>query len=435
MVQIVVGHGVILAHDPRQGMVAGWILTGSSGPVNVEFEPAVPAAGGRSTDENHVVAKTPGQVCEPLKIDRGLLEHLRQVTGDSALRYKSPPKSIGGGFSGAKLYGFELSSPPADLAGPVVLRMSVGRDATSRQRREAALQDAAGRLGCAVPRIRLTGAATVGLGGPFFIMDRVAGIPLSRWGRVSTGLAALVAIALGHVWPLLLAFFLSSAVVGIAIGIHQHRLHRLRLEDVKRIYGEHGLEDADVGIAYWLEIAADAIDAEKLEGYRPGLQWLRDNRIVPTRPKLCHGDIQPRNFMAGWTRVTGIIDWELACVADPELDVAVLRCDVILLPGPWLAPLYFPMYWSYLAYLLTKTRFDPQRLRYYEALRTLFILTSATRHYLTTLRLKADDVDDRPGPDIPPFWMRMLTRAHVRRFRKLTDVRLTPPNTVIPTNG
>jgi hypothetical protein len=41
-------------------------------------------------------------------------------------------------------------------------------------------------------------------------------------------------------------------------------------------------------------------------------------------------------------------------------------------------------------------------------------------------------VDDRPGADIPPFWMRMIARTHVRRFHKLAGVRLTPPDTVIP---
>ena len=364
---------------------------------------------------------------KPPDIEQGLLEFLREDTGDSGLQYASPPRLITGGFSGAWIFGFELASPPQKLAGPLVFRMLMGEDTALRQRREAALQDAAGSLGCKVPRIRLTGPESAGLGGPFFIMDRLEGGPLVRWYLPPLLLAIVASVVFQSGWFLLLGHLLGSVWVGITLAVHQRRIHRLPLQDVKVIYARHGIEDAQVDYAYWLQIARDAMDRGGLTQYLPGLQWLRDHQLVPVRPTLCHGDIQPLNFLASWTRVTGIIDWEIACIADPELDVAAMRCDVILLPGPWLGPWLFPMYWSYLAYLRATGSVDPQRLRYYEALRTFFMLANATDHYLTTQRLKAEAADDIPGPDLPPFFMRMLVRAHVRRFHKLTGIRLAPP--------
>ncbi len=81
-----------------------------------------------------------------------LLKYLRRMSGDSKLKYATPPARVLGGASGALIFGFELSSPPDTLAGKLILRMRVSDEQTSLWgrlwSRGLALQDAAGILGC-----------------------------------------------------------------------------------------------------------------------------------------------------------------------------------------------------------------------------------------------------------------------------------------------
>ena len=345
-----------------------------------------------------------------------VLDQLRQLTGDAGLRYALFPEAVTGGASGAVIYAFELASPPAQLAGPLIFRMPAS-DELSR-RKEAALQDAAGRLGCRVPRIRHTGSLDPG--GIFFVMDRLAGGTLYRWLGASLGISIVAAIGLGQPWLPVLGFLVGSALVGVGMGVHFHQLHQLRLEDVKRVYEEHGLQDADVDVAKWLVVVAESIDGGNIEGYVAGLQWLRDNTVERVRPGLCHGDLHPGNCMATWTRMTGVIDWENAIIAEPELDIAGMRWVATLV-----GPVLLPIHWFYLSYARTRTRLDPQRLCYYEALRTLYQLSMWTRGWLEMEDLKSRGEEPPAAP--PPWVVRRLINSQVRRFRTLTGVQLTAP--------
>lgn len=55
-------------------------------------------------------------------------------------------------------------------------------------------------------------------------------------------------------------------------------------------------------------------------------QWLRRNvPAAPARPVLSQGDTGPGNFLFQGGRVTAILDWEFAHLADPMEDLALLR--------------------------------------------------------------------------------------------------------------
>ena len=62
-----------------------------------------------------------------------------------------------------------------------------------------------------------------------------------------------------------------------------------------------------------------------IEEFQPAIKWLKDNQPSEINPKLCHGDFHPGNVMGTWTKVSGIIDWDLANISDPECDVAFFR--------------------------------------------------------------------------------------------------------------
>jgi aminoglycoside phosphotransferase (APT) family kinase protein len=67
----------------------------------------------------------------------------------------------------------------------------------------------------------------------------------------------------------------------------------------------------------------------------PGLDevadWLRDNRPVSRREGIVHGDYGPPNILFQHVRparVAAIVDWELATIGDPQLDLALFICNL-----------------------------------------------------------------------------------------------------------
>ncbi|MXO90991.1 phosphotransferase [Altererythrobacter aquaemixtae] len=65
---------------------------------------------------------------------------------------------------------------------------------------------------------------------------------------------------------------------------------------------------------------------EEAGGDRPiialGLKWLADNVPETVEPVLNHGDYRLGNLLAEGSRLTGVLDWELAHFGDPHEDLA-----------------------------------------------------------------------------------------------------------------
>jgi len=342
-----------------------------------------------------------------------LLEELRRATGDAELQYASGPTAIAGGLSGAGIFAFELTSGDPRFAGPLVVRIGTGDE--QDKLREIALMEAASELGACVPSVRFVGDLGEGAGGRFVITERLPGGTLWRWSSTLFGASVLAALLLWNVWVAVAGALLASAAVGIAMGQQWQRLHALSLLDVEAIYEKHGLTEADVDIATWFDRMDAHIAAEQLDSYREGLTWLRAHAPERARPSLCHGDLHAGNVMATWTRVVGVIDWENARVAEPELDIAGMRY-VVTIAGSFL----LPMYWCYLAYCRAVDHVDAERLRYYEALRTLYQLVHFTHVFIEAVR--SDDATPMPAPV-----MKRVLHRHAARFRTLTGVAAAPP--------
>jgi aminoglycoside phosphotransferase (APT) family kinase protein len=89
-------------------------------------------------------------------------------------------------------------------------------------------------------------------------------------------------------------------------------------------------------------------------------RWLRRNiPSPPARPALLQGDTGPGQFMFDGDRMTGIIDWELAHIGDPTLDLALIRGRDFYNPGADLAE-WFRTYQA-----LGGTKIDWPTLSYY----------------------------------------------------------------------
>lgn len=341
-----------------------------------------------------------------------LLAYLRRVSDDAELQYAVPPARITAGNSGALIFGFELLSPPDNLAGPLVLRLNISGERTLVQRRELALQDAAGRLGCKVPKVRLTESGGKDMGGPFFIMDRVAGGSIAKWWITLILIGLFASLVLWHGWPLLVGFFLGSLLVGFTLTQQQRKLHRINLEDVRHIYNQYCLEDADMDVNLGLRTIVDSASDNFLEEFGTGWRWLQTHRPATARPRLCHGDFHALNILGDWRQVTSIVDWEAACIADPEYDAAISRCLPLLFG--WIGMLMFPTYWIHRAFL--RGKLDRERFLYYQA-RLSWLIVILWAPSLVERMINGTSWLDKT-------LTRIAIKNHTRHFRKITGVDL-----------
>ncbi|AOL93623.1 phosphotransferase [Porphyrobacter sp. LM 6] len=95
------------------------------------------------------------------------------------------------------------------------------------------------------------------------------------------------------------------------------RIHRLRQSDVPK-----GVPVIDYRAAI-ADLKAQFMDAG---GDRPiialGLRWLEDNCPPEVEPVLNHGDYRMGNLLVEGSRLTGVLDWEIAHFGDRHEDLA-----------------------------------------------------------------------------------------------------------------
>ncbi|MEO1489269.1 MAG: phosphotransferase [Pseudomonadota bacterium] len=95
------------------------------------------------------------------------------------------------------------------------------------------------------------------------------------------------------------------------------RIHSLRRRD---------LPEAVPVMDYREAIADLRAQFEEAGGDRPiialGLKWMEDNCPDPVEPVLNHGDYRMGNLLAENSRLTGVLDWELAHFGDRHEDLA-----------------------------------------------------------------------------------------------------------------
>lgn len=357
-------------------------------------------------------------------VDSGLLAHLRATLDEPGLTYAEPPVRVLGGFD-TLIYGFRLKGAAEGWSGPLILRVFHQHADPVRARWESAVQTALVQLGYPAPRVLLVGTTTEVVGGPFIIMERLPGrMMLDDVVKPSRLFSALPRI-LGEV----------PRVVAEA----QAKLHALDPSPLLRALEAEGLPAHGAGPAGVSQRVATVdgqldqvqrrVEANALDGMKPGLQWLLERRPPePERPVICHGDFHPLNILMEGVRVSGVIDWANTTIADPAFDVG--STNVLLR----LAPLEFPLLLEgivsvarpilarryYRAYRRLRA-VDPQAMKYYEALRCVVELAWVGQHR----RALPGVIEARSGPNpwgTPPATNRLLSH-----FRKIAGVTLTLP--------
>lgn len=163
----------------------------------------------------------------------------------------------------------------------------------------AILAELAPTLPVPVPRFELT-RGTQGVAYP-----KLPGTPL-----VTTEASAAIAAELSHALTALHAFPVSRA---LELGAADRSGARMRAH-----YREHRWPQFRDRVLPLL--AAD----ERAEAERRAKSYLCDEANVAFTPALVHRDLGPEHVLVADDRVTGIIDWSDACVADPAIDFAWL---------------------------------------------------------------------------------------------------------------
>lgn len=316
---------------------------------------------------------------EPL--GRALVAHLRAALAAPALELAEAPVALAGGFD-TEIYAVRLRGAPRELAGPLVLRLLRPHHDPTRALREAATQNAVAALGFPAPRVLLAEAVPAPLGAPFVLMECVPGRPLMASGLVGMG-ARLAALQL--------------------------RLHALAASSVARALG------AGAAFEGYLEAFGARLARAKADGLVPLLAWLRSHRPPAAAPVICHGDFHPQNVLVDHGRVTGVLDWPNALVAEPAFDVASTLNILSFVPATltaapaalrWVARVAQPLLARrYLAAYRRARPIDDARLAYYQVAAGLRALVRAAES-------RRGLAGAPTGLDTSPYATRLLAHAH-----------------------
>jgi aminoglycoside phosphotransferase (APT) family kinase protein len=274
---------------------------------------------------------------------------LQHYLGGPALSYQEDPQAIGWGWE-TFIYRMQLQTTadlPAALSGPLILRIYTSAGGVSRVRGEFTLQQRLYELGFPVPKpVHLETDCSL-FGGPFMLMERIAGETLfhrtlqhptevrSLSDRMAECHARLHALPADQILP-------SSG------GFLSRRLAELR----------------------------ELIDLYDLHGLRAGLDWLFLHRPPPCRePSLVHLDWHPLNLIRADNGGLWALDWHEADVGDPHADVAMTLLLLYYAPtdcrSGW-EKLAVPIGRRWIAHRYRRTysrlrNLDAQRLAYFRA--------------------------------------------------------------------
>jgi aminoglycoside phosphotransferase (APT) family kinase protein len=294
-------------------------------------------------------------------VGRVLVDFLRASLDAPAVDLAGPLTPLSGGFD-TSIYALALRQAPAAFTGLVVLRVLPAHHDPARALRERVIQNAVAGQGYPAPRVLVVTADARPLGAPFLLMEHLPGRVLIDAQRV--GMAGVLAEAQARLHDL-------------------HAAPVLAALDADPATGGRGA----VGFDTYLETLQARASRAALDGLAPTLRWLHEHRPSPGVPVICHGDFHPRNLLVLDGRLTGVVDWPNALVADAEFDVAatldILRFvpfnlvgvpRVVGLLARWAQPILAA---RYLAAYRRRRPLDRERLAYYEVAAAMRALVQA----------------------------------------------------------
>lgn len=206
---------------------------------------------------------------------------------------------LSGGAS-RETWAFDADTP--DGAYPLILRRLPGlassHDTANSLAIEAELQRLAAAEGVPAPPVQqqLDPADSLGEG---FVMDRIAGETIAR------------RILRDDTW---------AAAREAATAQCGRMLARLHAVDLERVPASLERVDPATDLARYRDIHDGFGDPRPV--MEVAFRWLAERLPSPAPPALVHGDFRNGNLVFGSDGVAAVLDWELAHVDDPALDLA-----------------------------------------------------------------------------------------------------------------
>ena len=307
---------------------------------------------------------------------------------------------MAGGFWAA-IYSFELDDPPADMTGPLVLRVMPLDGAIS----ETIVQRVVAEQGYPTPRVLIDGNDS-GLGGAFMVMEHVDGDPLLAGLGIGRLLLQLPAVMRR------LAHQMSTAAL---------RLHALDPKPVKDALFDAGIDVGSLGVEARLAEVREAARTTSA-GFDAVLAWLEQRRPSMGPAVVCHGDIHPFNMLVASDGSFNVLDWTNGNLCRREYDVgftaALLLCAPLEVPRIARRPLGAVTGSLSRRFVDSYRRFAPINLDVVEWFETL--------QYARCLAAVATSPIDHPimGTKHP---FRLAAPAMIKQVRMITDTTIEIP--------
>jgi aminoglycoside phosphotransferase (APT) family kinase protein len=179
--------------------------------------------------------------------------------------------------------------------------------------RQVPILHAAQASGVPVAAVRWWGEDEQWFGSPFFVVERLAGTSLDCWEPLPAATTAVRAV-------------FDQAVHALA-AIH-------RIDWRRHLPGWSAPRSLADEIDAWVPILAkgrnDASTARGMELH----ERLRRRPPVEPEPAVVHGDFYSNNWVCDGGTLLGVVDWEIAAIGPPLLDVG------------WLMMIYDPSVWG-----------------------------------------------------------------------------------------
>ena len=290
----------------------------------------------------------------------------------------------------------------------MVLRLYAAGTDPIQPRLEQAIQDGLADSHFPAPRVILTDSDPDRIGGMFVVMERLPGRGFLRGVRWDQFVPDFPKLCLR--WP------------GVLLKVAE-RLHQVDPAPVLGEAARGGIEASQLTARRHVEFVTANFEAFGDHGTKDALAWVTENEPTPVeRPSIIHGDLWPANVLMQRGHLTGLVDWTMAGIGDPALDLgfgvrrsgddagtaASASTDTSGNPpaGRNLARRIREQY-------LQRTHTTAERIEFYEALRCLVELSAvlAYRHRSDT---------DSAATQRPP-WDKGV-RALVGHFKEITGV-------------
>lgn len=255
---------------------------------------------------------------EPLHLDRHDLTTTQVLLQRWAEEYYGRQALVEGlypmpGHAGIS-FGFDVVVDGA--RDPLVVRVppaGVRRSGNTDVLRQVPVLEAAREAGVRVAKVRFWGSDEQWFGVPYMMVERLSGTSLECWEPAHPDAAAVTGI------------FTDATQALVAI-------HRVPWRSSLPGWGQpRNLREE---IDFWLPVLAKGASQNWIDRCHRLRADLLERMPPEPEPALVHGDFYSNNWVCAGDRLLAVVDWEIASIGPPLLDVA------------WLCMIYDPSGWG-----------------------------------------------------------------------------------------